>query len=91
MAAKATTNYSESTDDEYSGNTEQYQPYTFLKDGTLMPSKDTILIAVMGVTGSGKSQFINTLKAVRITKDGDKAVEGDRKYAKVGKSLASGK
>ncbi|KAF4631616.1 hypothetical protein G7Y89_g6514 [Cudoniella acicularis] len=85
MAAKASASHSGSMDNEYVGSSKPRQPYTFLKDGTLMPSKDTVLIAVMGVTGSGKSQFINKLKAARITKDGDE----DRKYAKIGNSLAS--
>jgi len=87
MATTDSVSHLGSMDNEYVGSSKPRQPYTFLKDGTLMPSKDTVLIAVMGMTGSGKSQFINRLKAARIIEDGHE----DSKYAKIGDTLASRK
>jgi 50S ribosome-binding GTPase len=56
-----------------------------------MPAEDAILIAVMGVTGAGNSQFINTLKASRINNDSSQTGQVQHgNYATVGKKLKSG-
>ncbi len=58
-----------SMEDHHISNPDELSPYTFLSDGSPMQAENAILIAVMGVTGAGKSQFINTLKASRISND----------------------
>ncbi len=61
---------------------EPTKPYIFLENGSLLPGKDTILIAVMGVTGSGKSRFINNIKATRIQQVDDEAGPNTEKICK---------
>lgn len=81
-----------SIEDQYAIPNDEALPYLFLPNGSLVPSEDAILIAVMGVTGAGKSQFINTLKAIRISNNSDQARPAEHeKYATVGKKLESGK
>lgn len=72
-----------------SGSSKPNQPYDILENGYLIPSEDTILIAVMGVTGSGKSQLINTLKAERVIYNKDNGGKRESIYAEVGKGLKS--